>query len=87
MFGCFTANGRPDWDCFLIILSGKRHDIIAWVENLINDLINIFKSINTQVLFVAFLGVRLSHVFQKYYSYLSFLKWLIQEWSLKYIYN
>ena len=54
MFGCFTANGRRDWDCFLIILSGKRHDIIAWVENLINDLINIFKSITTQVLFVAF---------------------------------
>ena len=54
MFGCSTANGRPDWDCFLIILSGKRHDIIAWVENLINDLINIFKSITTQVLFVAF---------------------------------
>lgn len=54
MFGCFTANGRPDWDCFLIILSGKRHDIIAWVENLINDLIYIFKSITTQVLFVAF---------------------------------
>ena len=54
MFGCSTANGRPDWDCFLIILSGKRHDIIAWVENLINDLINIFKRITTQVLFVAF---------------------------------
>ena len=44
MFRCSTANGRPDWNCFLIILSGKRHDIIAWVENLINDLINIFKS-------------------------------------------
>ena len=54
MFGCSTANGRPCWDCFLIILSGKRHDIIAWVENLINDLIYIFKSITTQVLFVAF---------------------------------